>query len=449
MVEKEFSITKMFGIELEFFILNLEGNIVNKADSILTQLKKKLKKSSITNESGQHMIEIMSHPNRSSKQTFKSLLTDVETLLYETDNNDLKLFNLGTYPFQNSGKTRPETRYQANKKIRGLGMKIANSCIGFHYHFSLPRKTFDKKRLFFKNEINNIRKKKVLNLFNLFVAIDPAVSTFMQSSPYYQGKYLGKSSRMIVYRSESIFNRPEKLFANYPEFSNLNKYAANFDEMLERIVHRSKLWKQLLIEKGVKISDYAKIDRESSILDSSWKPVKISSHGTIESRGADMNSFRNIVAMTSVMNSLSKYIQRNKIIVVPSKIGVKEPFKLEDKLLYVPEFKYLKNTLQKNSALYGLEDASIHKYCKSLIKLVKKITPIEARPPLRIFSKMLSERKTVSDEIIKKDGKIQGESESHEVQLETAKKIALDYSKKMYKDLVLTKKMAEENLNFI
>ena len=449
MPHKEFSITKMFGIELEFFTLNKKGEIANKADLILNSLKAKLKKSNLTNESGQHMLEIMSNPHRSSKQTFMNLLEDMGTLLYETDNNDLKLFGLGTYPGINPGKTRTEVRYQANKKIRGPGMKIANSCIGFHYHFSLPRATFDRKTHFFRNDLNDIRKKKVQNLFNLFVALDPAVSTFMQSSPYYQGKYLGKSSRMMIYRSESIFKRPEKLYPNYPEFSTLNDYSPSFDKLLDRIVKRAKLWKQLLQEKGINQEDYAKSDRETSILDSSWKPVKISSHGTIESRGADMNSFRNIVAMTSVMNTLAKYVQRNKINVIPSKIGLREPFKLEGNKLYVPEFKYLKNTLQKNSALRGLEDASIYKYCNAMVKLVKQIIPIEARPPLKIYSKMLSQRQTLSDEIINKVIKIQGRSESHEIQSETAKKIALNYSKKMYKDIVLTKKMAEQNLGFI
>ena len=449
MVEKEFSITKMFGIELEFFTLDREGNIVNKADSIINSLKGRLKRSNITNESGQHMLEIMSFPHVSSRQVFKSFLEDVGSLLYESDNNDLRLYNFGTYPQFNPGKTRTETRYQANEKIRGQGMKVANNCIGFHYHYSLPRGTFDNSTHFFKQELNEIRKKKVLNLFNLFIALDPAVSTFMQSSPYYEGRYLGKCSRMMVYRSDAVFNQPEKLFKDYPEFSVLNKYAPNFDVLIDRIIQRSEHWKQLLKEKGVTYSDYAKKDREASVLDSSWKPVKISSHGTIESRGSDMNSLRNIVGMTSVMNSISKYVQGNKINVVSSKIGVKEPFKLEDNILHVPEHKYVKNILQKNSAVYGLEDDSIYHYCKAMVKLVKKITPIEARPPLKIFSKMLSERKTCSDYIVQEVKKIQGNSESDFVQPETAKKIALKFSKKIYKDLVLTKKMADKNLMFI
>lgn len=449
MVKPEFSITKMFGIELEFFIMDKQGNIVNKADSILKPLKKKLKSTDITKECGQHMIEIMSRPNRSSKQTFSSLLEDIGTLLYETDNNDLKLFNYGTYPGKSFGLARPEIRYQALKKVLGEpGMDVINSCIGFHYHFSLPRATFNRKTSFFKEDINPVRKQKVLDLFNLYIALDPAVSTFMQSSPYYQGKYLGKSSRIITYRSDSIFNNPIKHNAQHPEFATLNEYANDFETIRDRILKRSKQWKQLLIDKGINFDEFSKKDRTSSVLDSSWKPIKINPHGTIESRGSDMNKFRNIVGMTSVMNSISKYVQRNKINVIPSQIGNDKPFKLEDDKLYVPEGNYISEILQKNSALYGLESDLVYKYSKSMLRLVKKITPIEFRPQIRTFSKMLSERKTVSDEIIDKVKNIQGPNDYLEVESDTAKIIALDNAKKMYKDLVLTKKMAEKNIEF-
>jgi hypothetical protein len=444
----DLSITETFGIELEFFVIDKKGNIVNKADSIINPLKRLLEKSMITNEAGQHMLEIMSKPNRCSLQTFKSLLEDTETLLYETENNDLKLFNFGTYPSINKGKTRLETRYQTIKKIRGTKLNIANTCIGFHYHFSLPRGTFDPNTLFFKDNINDIRKNKVQNLFNLYVALDPAVSTFMQSSPYYENEHLGKSSRTLIYRSEEMLGQKVKLFPDNPELSSLNKYAPDFDTIKQRIVDRAEMWRQKILEKGVKLEDYKKPDRKDSILDSSWKPVKISSHGTIESRGADMNNFKNIVGMTSVMNVLSKFVQRNKIEIKPSDIGINEPFKLEDNVLHVPEYEHLSKILQKNSALIGLEDKAVFNYSNSMLKLVKKITSIEVRPVLRMFSKMLDEKQTVADEFINKVKKIQGRNDYLKIQPETAKEIVLNYSEQMYKDLLMTKKMAEKNLTY-
>ena len=36
------SITKMFGIELEFFLVDREGKLANKADSVIDVLKSKL-----------------------------------------------------------------------------------------------------------------------------------------------------------------------------------------------------------------------------------------------------------------------------------------------------------------------------------------------------------------------------------------------------------------------
>jgi gamma-glutamyl:cysteine ligase YbdK (ATP-grasp superfamily) len=48
----DYSITKMFGVELEFFILDKEGNVTNKVDSILKSLKRTLKNSNVTKECG-------------------------------------------------------------------------------------------------------------------------------------------------------------------------------------------------------------------------------------------------------------------------------------------------------------------------------------------------------------------------------------------------------------
>ena len=76
------SITKMFGIELEFFLVDREGKLVNKADSIVKALKSKLTKTDITLECGKSMLELVSFPHRSSRETFTKYIQDFETFLY-------------------------------------------------------------------------------------------------------------------------------------------------------------------------------------------------------------------------------------------------------------------------------------------------------------------------------------------------------------------------------
>ncbi|MBT3464893.1 hypothetical protein HN451_07910, partial [archaeon] len=64
-------ITRMFGIELEFFLLDRYGNTVNTADRVLGFLKRKnLKNIAVRKECGKSMIELISFPHRSHRHLF-------------------------------------------------------------------------------------------------------------------------------------------------------------------------------------------------------------------------------------------------------------------------------------------------------------------------------------------------------------------------------------------
>jgi len=442
------SITRLFGIELEFFLINSSGQIVNQSDILLKKLKNNLQESTISKEAGSHMIELISFPHRTSRDVYVGFFEDMETLLSETYKNGLGLYNYACYPGINKGKTRTESRYQINSKIKGKGMKVATTCIGFHYHYSLPRNVFNKNILFFYPDIKQRKRQKVTNLFNLYIALDPAIATFMQSSPYFEGQYLGKSSRVIVYRSDPIFNCGIKHFYDYPDFTLLNDYAENYEVLINRITKRAELWKKLLDEKGVTFSEYTKNGWQPSLLDTSWKPVKISAHGTIESRGSDMNDMNKIVSLSSIITMISKFVQNNFIQVTPGSIGNDEPFKLEGDKLYVPEFNVIKNKLQYYSAIDGFENYGVYKYCKSLLNLVKDISKPEARAPLRVFLEMAENKKSKSDEILDFVKKKQGYTDYKTIHSEVAEEFAINASENIYKDLILTKKLAETNLMF-
>jgi hypothetical protein len=434
---------RTFGLELEFFLMDHEGNIVNKADSVIENLKKDLTHTDLKKECGRNMIEIATFPHLSSRHVFSNFFNDFENLIYNIDKQDLCLFYYGTYPGENMGKIRDEKRYKAKEKILGKDNFLnAAKCIGFHYHYSLPRNSFNHNIKFFYPDIKKKYQQKVLNVYNLFIALDPAITTLMQSSPYFQGEYLGKDSRMIAYRGDSIFDNKTSLYERRPEFGNINKYSPNFTELIKTHRHRFDKWNSLLKRHGFSFSSF---QDQASILDSSWKPVKISAHGTIESRGSDMNSPSMIVSLSAVLKTITRYINKNKIDILPSEIGNDNPFKLEDNTLYVPEFKYLKENLQKKSALYGIKDNEVFNYCNSLIKLVKKIIPENKKIILNKFSEILEEKETTSDRIIDFVKKKQGED--FYIQEETAKNVAIDSARRLFKDILITKKMYEK-LNF-
>ena len=233
------SITKMFGIELEFFLVDREGKLVNKADSIVKALKSKLTKTDITLECGKSMLELVSFPHRSSRETFIKYIQDFETFLYELDVNDLGIYNFGTYPGINNNEMRTESRYNVKKNILGEKNFVnAGKCIGFHYHYSLPRNSFNPNILFLYPDLNDRKKQKILSLYNLYIALDPAITTLMQSSPYFEGKLMGKDSRIMVYRGDKSFEYPDSLYANHPEFGNLNEYSPDFNSFIKTITNK-------------------------------------------------------------------------------------------------------------------------------------------------------------------------------------------------------------------
>ena len=176
------------------------------------------------------------------------------------------------------------------------------------------------------------------------------------------------------------------------------------------------------------------------ILDTSWNPVKVSPHGTIEHRGCDMNSFSRVAAASVMVRRLSKYIDENNIEIVPSSIGNSKGFVLEGKRLYVPEMEVI-NKLQKKSAFSGVEDDSVFNYCQALIKFSLEVIGAESRYLLAPFIKIIDERKTESDKIISAVKHLQGNSNFKEIEQETAQEIACRNFERIYKDMFLTKKV--------
>ena len=438
------SITRLFGLELEFFLVDKKGNLANKADTIINSVKKKIADSEITMESGKSMIELRTFPSRSSRVVLGTFFKDFKTFLYELEVNDLKPFYYGTYPGKNIPDKRDDVRYKVKEKILGEEQwPIAQKCIGFHHHYTLPRSSINPNINFFYPDLNPVKQKKIINLYNLYTALDPAVTTLMQSSPYYEGKLMGKDSRVMMYRGDSIFSQVNMLYLNQPEFGVLEDYTDDFTELVNRIKQKSSKWKDLLRYQGHNYNGFAKKGSKSSFLDSGWNPVKVSSHGTIESRSADMNSLCKVVALSTLLKKLSKYVQNKHITVKPSLTGVKEPFKLEGDIIYVPDFEHLRTKLQYNSALKGFNDKEVLTYCDSLLKLVKKILPVESQAPLRVFLKMIHDEKTTSDEIISFVKKKQGSYK--EIDEETAKELVLKTGEDIYKDLIITEQMVEKN----
>jgi hypothetical protein len=262
----------------------------------------------------------------------------------------------------------------------------------------------------------------------------------MQSSPFYEGRYIGKDSRVIMYRGGEHLNNKTGLYANLEEFGGLSPYKLTALDIIDIITTRFEKWKSYIKSLGLNIKV---LSLYGSILDTTWNPVKINPNGTLEQRGMDMNHPIYIAGIGVIIRWILKKLQEEYYAVVPSEIGIKEPFKVEGDIIYIPPYPYVRNELQKLSAYKGFDSDIIYNYCKRFLKFAASTMPNDRLKMIEPLTEMLSKRKTASDEIIeyaKKKGYKKGGSISNKL----AAQIALQHSERLLKEIISTREMIKD-----
>jgi hypothetical protein len=432
-------VSNLVGLETEMFFLNKSGQVVNKADSVLKELKKE---KHIMKECAKSMIEIAAPPSERIHETTAMMFDNMETTLEVAERKELSLLPLGTYP----GKVMPDMRsgdtYGVKQKLFGKQrFLVGGRCAGFHCHYDLPFSLPLVKNLSLLQFLDIKHESAMINAYNTMIAMDPALTTFMQSSPFYQGQNLGKDSRMIVYRGSECLKYPKALYGQYPEFGHLPGYKHSMFEVLDMVKEKFNDWKNCILSVGVNLRT---VSLYGSLLTTAWNPVKINPIGTLEQRGMDMNHPQNIIAAAALIKYTTKRIYEEELDVVPSEIGIEKPFKVEGNKLYIPPEKYVYKDLQKASAFKGLDSKIMLKHCEGLLKFAKKSIPHKASMKYLLpFQKMLEEKKTVSDEILK-EAKRHGWKNNTILSQKTAQEIALTHSNRLFKEIVLAKKQLQK-----
>ena len=425
-----------FGVEFELFTLDKSGKISNDADALIKNVRNKFPQINISKECGKNMVEIRSTPDSRIPNSMLKMLEDFEAVLHEAEMQNLVLYPYGTYPGEFSPKLNSDDSYKVKEKVLGKKrFEIAARCVGMHCHYSLPKGVFDFSNKILKLLDNSKNKGSLGNMYNLFIAMDPALTTFAQSSPFYQGKYLGKDSRVIVYRGGNLLGYPEGLYANYPEFGALQPYKLTHIDLIEIIQKQFYLWNSIINKIDVNLSAFTK---HGSILDTAWNPVKVNAVGTMEQRGMDMNRPSITVAIATLVRAISTAVHTKFLGVEPSDSAIKQPFRLENDTIYIPPHRYVRERLQYKSAYNGMEDLAVYSYCVNLLKLGEHFISKESIPLLKPLDAMLERRKTVSDEIIDYAKKL-GLEINAKIPDDKAAELALNISKDLFKDIVLTK----------
>lgn len=433
--------TFKFGMEIELFTLDNNGKVISGADKLIKHVNQKYSGISMVKECGKNMIELNSFPHTGVVNVMEAVMNDFESVLYAAEKEDILVYPLATYPGAFTPEMRQEKGYKVKEQIFGKQkFSIAGRCIGLHCHYTLPKGVFDISAKTIKNLIYSKHKESMVNIYNLFIAMDPALTTFTQSSPFYQGKHIGKDSRMIVYRGGKALDYPAGLYANYQTLGGLQPYKYTGLDLIKIIETRFSNWEKIIKDVDMNLKSFAK---HGSMLDTTWNPVKINAHGTIEQRGMDMNYPEVIVPTSLIIKYIARLVQEKFVKVVPSDIGISEPFKKEGNTIYIPPHTHVRFEMQKKAAYQGLDDPDVLQYCKNLLKLGKFSIPKNRMPLLKPLQKMIDEKKTVSDRILEY-AKKQGMDIKKGLTPAQGAEIAVHESRSLFKDLILTKKALKD-----
>ncbi len=427
------------GLELEFCLLKNDGSVSFKADRIIQLVKKEFPKAKIQKEVSYNMVEINNYPEKDPVDTLERLFISYDALKEISEKNNIYLLQIGCYPGNFKPKMRKEGQYFIKKIIFKEKFEIAGKNFGFHFHYTMPRGVLDKEKLELKLLIDSKLKRMLLNAYNLLIALDPALCCLMASSPYYQGKYYGKDSRVFWYRGGKKLKFNKGLYAEMPLIGSLPPYKQTLADLKFSIKKRVQFWKRLMKKNNLMqhMKDY------NSILEIYWGPVRINKHDTLEQRGMDMNFLDNIMAITVSLNFILHRVQHGMLEVVPSDIGLEEPFKIEGNVLHIPPHTHVRNFLQYYSALEGFSNTKIYSYVKRFYFLAKKSTPKEMKVLLKPIADMLDKKQSLSDKIIK-IAKRNGFREN--LPNYFAKELAIKIAEKGYKAERKTKKLISKFL---
>ncbi len=424
-----------FGIELELFTLDEKGFMCSGANKLISKVQKKFPHIDIKKECGQNMIEIGCDPDVLIPNIMKQIVEELESILHCAQEEKMFLYPFGTYPGRFEPEIQKEKRYEAQQKLLGQErFKVAARCVGLHCHYTLPWGVFDYLEKMIRVPIQSKNKQSMINIYNLFIALDPLLVTFSQSSPFYQGRCLAKSSRVVMYRGGEIFKCPEGLYANHQKFGALPSYILTGTDLMATIQKKYSEWSELLKSVDVVPEDVLK---HGSILGTVWNPVRLNAHGTTEQRSMDANLPSVIVALALIVKFIAKHVQEKFIQVISSDMALKSPFKYENQTLYIPPHSYVRDTLQAKAAFEGLQSEDIFNYCSAFFKLVKSLMPRNRHYLLEPLETMLKEKQTLSDQMLKKAKEL-GMSNAGELSNEQAAQLALFFCQEFSQDLKTT-----------
>src|SRR5215210_7386220 len=327
---------RRIGLEQEFFLVDREGALSELADPFLRRCRDAARAEGLDPlcfeaECVKGLVEIATPPGSSLKDLADNYLNNLELALKVASELGLALYPLGTYPLPISPVVREDPGYRVKASTIGHSrFSHAGRCAGVHLHLELPAGTVwpDVKAAL---DAPFAAQRELLGLYNLATALDPALVALTRACPFYEGRWDGVAARTAHYRGIFGF---EGVYTNLREVGGLSAYAGRVEDLVDQQSARYRAWFRAMDLAGVERRLFAQ--EGGNLHRTSWNPVRLSYHGTVEIRSMDANFPERVLAVCALIRGAAERVRRERLEVRPRRgILALEP---EGDLLLVPFF---------------------------------------------------------------------------------------------------------------
>ena len=386
----------LVGFETEIMLLEEDGSPSVRADEMIEYAKKLNLAYPVHTEYTHNLIEVSSLPRITVREGIHTWLETLQTLIEGAEKIGLRLYPFGSYHGLLVPTARSDKYYRMCETVLGPSKyKFGTGhSVGFHIHYCLPYGTFNNRTKDLRFSFRSKYKDQLINIYNMLVTIDPILTTMTESSPFVDGRYVAKDSRLMLYRDMAVDKNNRKysgLYREMPIFGRLPRYIHNIYDLISLTQKRHETWKRTLEKQH---PDFLDVFQTKNPLQFNWSPIRINRVGTIEYRGTDMNLLSYLLGASLMFKYVLRAVRKKGLELVPSDTGINEPFRIEGNKLYVPPYSYVHDVLQFKSATESLADKDLYNYFKRFVSFATSMLDEQKDPGLNRVTEMLESRKS-------------------------------------------------------
>lgn len=355
------------GLEQEFFLVEDSGLLSDRADEFLEQCGetpdgKGSDLACVAPEFVKGLVEIYTPPVEDLAELEREYLGTLKAALRAARSLGLRLYPLGTYPLPFEPAMREEPDYEVQVRTVGPGrFAHAGRCAGTHLHLELPAGTVSADAGI-SAAAPAAARSEALNLYNLATALDPALVALTRSSPFYEGRVPGFSSRTVHYRGGAAFGW-EGVYTDLPQVGALLPYAESVEDLVRHQFDRYEAWLAAMDKAGVERSLF--VEAGGDLLRPAWNPVRLNRQGTVELRGMDSNYPEVTLAAAALISASADRVRREGLEVRP--VEGARAFELDGGTLHVPDFAYLGTDLLYAAVACAPLGPEVSRYLDSIL----------------------------------------------------------------------------------